>query len=75
MITEIVSRLRDGLASKRFTMKQISDLTGVPVSTIADMKKEGWQKTTFDNLSKIEAALSRLEPGEEEQGAPEAVQP
>ena len=60
MITETVTKLREGLATKRFTMKQVSDLTGVPVSTIADMKKEGWQKTTLDNLAKIETALSAL---------------
>lgn len=61
MFTETLSKLRKGLSEKRFTMKALSDKSGVPVPTIADMKRADWKNRTIENLQAINSALDQID--------------
>lgn len=71
MIMETLDRLRSGLTEKRFTMKAVSDKSGVPVPTIADMKRDDWTNRTIENLKAISAIFDEVDPD----GAEEALEP
>lgn len=61
MTRATILRFRRGLKAKRYTLKEVSDATGVPITTLSDMSKEGWGKTLFDRLELLETALNCLE--------------
>lgn len=62
MIMETLSRLREGLSEKRFTMQALYEKSGVPVPTIADMKRSDWSSRTLDNIQKIAAVIDEVDP-------------
>lgn len=73
MIMETLSRLREGLSEKRFTMQALYEKSGVPVPTIADMKRADWSSRTLDNLQKIAAVIDEVDPKAQVDAEPESA--
>ncbi len=61
MTKDVLSKLRMLLARKGVTLKKVSEITGVSISTLADMKSPDWQRRTVDNLDAIESHFAEIE--------------
>lgn len=60
MSTDALKRFRDGLARGDFTMTEIAEATGIPLTTLSDMSNAEWRPKVFDRLEKLGAALDRM---------------
>lgn len=69
MQTDVLSRFRDGLAKKAFTLTQIQEATNIPLATLSDMSDASWRPKIFDRFERLEAALSQIEGAAAEAGA------
>lgn len=61
--TEVLKRLRAGLESKSFTLRDVAKETGIPAVTLHDMLQDGWGKRVFqafDRIERISVAIERL---------------
>lgn len=61
MKTDALIRFRKGVAKGDFTMTEISDATGIPLTTLSDMKDESWRPKVLDRLETLQAALDKIE--------------
>ena len=61
MSTDALKRFRSGLAKGEFTMTEIADLTGIPLTTLSDMKDDAWRPKVLDRLNSLGNALDRLD--------------
>ncbi|MEL7447409.1 MAG: hypothetical protein AAGK02_16660 [Pseudomonadota bacterium] len=60
MTKDTLKRFRDGLKEKRFSVADVSRISGMPYTTLADMKKPDYGSRFIENLSDLEAALNKL---------------
>lgn len=60
MTLDVLKRLRNGLASGDFTATQVAQVSGIPLTTLLDMKEEGWSTKAIERLADLEAALDRI---------------
>lgn len=63
MSTDALKRFREGLKRGDFTMTEIADATGIPLTTLSDMKDDSWRPKVLDRLTSLGAALDRMERG------------
>lgn len=61
MSTDVLHRLREGVASKRFTLTKLAELSGVPLATLCDMSHEHWRPQILDRFEKLRAALDQID--------------
>lgn len=61
MTSDLVSRLREILEAPGITLRRVSEASGIPITTLADMKKPGWAKRTVSHLDAIEGVIEDLE--------------
>jgi Mg2+ and Co2+ transporter CorA len=61
MSTDTLKRFRKGLADGEFTMTEIADATGIPLTTLSDMKDAEWRPKVLDRLDTLDAVMTRLE--------------
>lgn len=61
MSTDALKRFRSGLAKGDFTMTEIADLTGIPLTTLSDMKDDSWRPRVLDRLNSLGSALDHIE--------------
>lgn len=60
MTHDVLSRFRSGLAKGEFTLTQIAEVSGIPLTTLSDMKDEGWQTKALTRLAELDCALKAL---------------
>ena len=60
MNTDALKRFREGLDRGDFTMTEIADATGIPLTTLSDMKDANWRPKVLDRLTALGAALDRI---------------
>lgn len=61
MNTDVLHRLREGVASKRFTLTKLAELSGVPLATLSDMSHEHWRPQILERFEKLRAALDQID--------------
>lgn len=64
MTNHTLSRFRDGIKAKRFTLQAAADASGIPYTTLADMVDADWGGRviqTIDRLNALDEALNKLE--------------
>ena len=61
MNTDPLNRFREGLAAGRFTMTQVAAASGIPLTTLSDMKDESWGTRITDRLNSLDAAIDQIE--------------
>lgn len=61
MSTDALTRFREGLNRGDFTMTEIADATGIPLTTLSDMKDKDWRPKVLDRLNALGVALDRLD--------------
>lgn len=60
MSTDALKRFREGLSRGDFTMTEIADATGIPLTTLSDMKDADWRPKVLDRLNALGAALDQI---------------
>ena len=60
MSTDALKRFREGLDRGDFTMTEIAEATGIPLTTLSDMKDADWRPKVLDRLTTLGAALDRI---------------
>lgn len=63
MGTDILQRFRDGLASKAFTLAEVSEATGIPIPRLSEMKQEDWGTKALGRLEALSDGLEKIEAG------------
>ena len=43
------------------TLRRVSEVTGIPITTLADMRKPNWAKRTIGHLDSVQAKIEALE--------------
>ena len=61
MNNEALSRFRKVVAKGDFTLTQIAEATGIPITTLSDMSDAKWRPKILDRFDKLEAGLDKLE--------------
>ncbi|MEM7663808.1 MAG: hypothetical protein AAF292_16315 [Pseudomonadota bacterium] len=61
MVTEVLTRMREGVADKRYSLTALSNASGVPIMTIKDMTSTSWQQSMFDRLASLDKAMDKLD--------------
>ena len=62
---ETLQRLRDGIAQKKITLTRVSKLSGIPPTTLVEMKKPEYGKSVFERMERLKGALDELLPQSE----------
>ena len=61
MSTDALNRFRHGLARGDFTMTEIAEATGIPLTTLSDMKDANWRPKVLDRLDSLATVLDRID--------------
>lgn len=64
---ETLDIFRAGLADKKFTLTDVSKASGIPLTTLVQMRSEDWQYRTFDKIEAVADALDKLASAEASQ--------
>jgi hypothetical protein len=54
---EILTRFRAGLQTGRFTLRDVEEATGIPYTTLCEMRRPDWQEKTFERLDKLKRVV------------------
>jgi hypothetical protein len=73
MTLTVLKRFRRGLKQGRFTMTQIAEVSGIPLTTLSDMKDEAWGERLLERLDNLETALDRVDPPRRRRAATDEV--
>ncbi|MBK8199207.1 MAG: hypothetical protein IPK75_12660 [Acidobacteria bacterium] len=61
MIDHAITRIRQLVADKKITLGQVSEVSGLPYSTVHEMLQPAWGTRAIENLRKLEGGLSKIE--------------
>jgi len=62
MNTDALTRFRKGLSAGDFTLTQVADESGIPLTTLSDMSDESWKPKIFERLENLGNAVEKLDP-------------
>lgn len=61
MIDHAITRIRQLVADKKITLGQVSEVSGLPYSTVHEMLQPSWGTRAVENLRKLEGGLPKIE--------------
>lgn len=61
MIDHALTRIRQLVAEKKVTLKQVAEAAGLPISTVHEMTQPDWGTRAVTNLKSLEQALPGIE--------------
>ena len=50
----VLSRAREGVRKKRYTVSQLAAATGIPQNTLSEMLQDRWGRRVFDAIDRLE---------------------
>ena len=60
MLKNLLTNLRDGLANGDFTLREVAEASGIPYTTLQEMRREDYAAGFFDRLTSLETGLKKL---------------
>lgn len=72
MAYDVLTRLREGIRKKKFTLTAVAKESGIPLTTLDHMRKEKPAQRIEETLTRLEAidkAMNKLAPEDNEEAA------
>lgn len=59
-----LKRFREGVKDGSLSLRDIEEKTGIPYTTLIEMRRPDWQNKTFTRLEKLKDVIGEGEPSE-----------